>query len=61
VFALLVSFSGVGKIRRDPRQVNVIHETVGLPLRYSSGHHPLRDQEHAGDDELDARNLVGLS
>jgi len=34
VFALLVSFSGVGKIRRDPRQVKVIQETVGVPLRF---------------------------
>jgi hypothetical protein len=34
VFALLVSFSGIGKIRRDPRQVKVTHETVGVPLKY---------------------------
>jgi uncharacterized membrane protein YphA (DoxX/SURF4 family) len=33
-FALMVSFSGVGKIRRDPRQVKVIHETVGIPLKH---------------------------
>jgi len=33
VFALMVAFSGVGKIRRDPHQVRVIHETVGVPLR----------------------------
>ena len=32
--ALMVMFSGVGKIRRDPRQVAVVHETVGVPLRY---------------------------
>jgi DoxX-like family len=33
-FALMVSFSGAGKIRRDPRQVKVIHETVGFPLKH---------------------------
>ncbi|HXM40322.1 MAG TPA: DoxX family protein [Bryobacteraceae bacterium] len=33
-FALMVSFSGVGKIRRDPLPVKVVHETVGLPLKY---------------------------
>jgi hypothetical protein len=32
--ALMVAFSGFGKIRRDPRQVKVIHETVGVPLKY---------------------------
>src|ERR1035438_2716449 len=34
LFALMVSYSGVGKIRRDPLQVRVVHETVGLPLKY---------------------------
>jgi hypothetical protein len=34
VFALMVSFSGVGKIRRDPLPVRVVHETVGIPLKY---------------------------
>jgi DoxX-like family len=34
VYALLVAFSGVGKIRRDARQVRVVHEIVGVPLRY---------------------------
>ena len=33
-FALLVTASGIGKIRRDPRQVKVIHETVGVPLKH---------------------------
>ena len=33
-FALLVTASGIGKIRRDPRQVKVVHETVGVPLEY---------------------------
>jgi hypothetical protein len=32
--ALMVAFSGLGKIRRDRRQVKVIHETVGVPLKY---------------------------
>jgi hypothetical protein len=34
VFALMVTFSGVGKIRRDPLPVRVVHETVGVPLKY---------------------------
>src|SRR6266481_9253562 len=33
-FALMVFYSGVGKIRRDPLPVRVIHETVGVPLKY---------------------------
>jgi DoxX-like family len=34
VFALLVTFSGIAKIRRDPRVMKVVHETVGVPLKY---------------------------
>jgi hypothetical protein len=34
VFALLVTFSGIAKIRRDPRVVKVVHEIVGVPLKY---------------------------
>ena len=34
LFALMVTLSGTGKIRRDPRQVKTIHEIVGVPLRY---------------------------
>lgn len=34
LFAFMVSFSGVGKILRNPLQVKVVHETVGLPLKY---------------------------
>jgi hypothetical protein len=34
IFALMVAFSGWGKIRRDPHQVQVVHETVGVPLAY---------------------------
>jgi hypothetical protein len=33
-FALLVTASGIGKMRRDARQVKVVHETVGVPLKY---------------------------
>src|ERR1700738_4467661 len=32
--AAMAPFSGIGKLRRDPHQVKVIHETVGVPLRY---------------------------
>jgi hypothetical protein len=32
--AAIVTFSGVGKIRRDPHIVQVIHEVVGIPLKY---------------------------
>jgi len=34
VFALMVGYSGIGKIRHHPLQVKVIHETVGVPLDY---------------------------
>jgi uncharacterized membrane protein YphA (DoxX/SURF4 family) len=34
LFAAMVFFSGFGKIRRDPHQVQVVHETVGVPLKY---------------------------
>jgi DoxX-like family len=34
LWALMVAFSGLGKVRRDPRQVKVIHEIVGIPLKY---------------------------
>jgi hypothetical protein len=36
VFAAMVAFSGLGKIRRDPRILHVIHEVVGVPLKYFS-------------------------
>jgi uncharacterized membrane protein YphA (DoxX/SURF4 family) len=36
LFAASVSFSGVGKILRLPQIVHVIHEVVGLPLKYLS-------------------------
>jgi len=34
VLAAMVMFSGIGKIRRDPRIVQVIHEVIGVPLKY---------------------------
>jgi DoxX-like family len=34
VVALMVAISGVGKIRRDPRQLHVVHELVGVPLKF---------------------------
>ncbi len=33
LLAALVTFSGIGKIRRDPHIVQVIHEVIGVPLR----------------------------
>jgi len=36
LFAAMVAFSGLGKIRRDPRIVRVIHEVIGVPLKYFS-------------------------
>jgi hypothetical protein len=34
LFAIVVAFSALGKIRRDRHQVLVIHETVGVPLKF---------------------------
>ena len=34
LLAAIVTFSGIGKIRRDPRIVQVIHELIGVPLKY---------------------------
>ena len=34
LLAAIVMFSGIGKIRRDPHIVRVIHEVVGVPLKY---------------------------
>jgi uncharacterized membrane protein YphA (DoxX/SURF4 family) len=36
VVAAIVAFSGVMKVRRDPRTVQVIHNTVGVPMSYFS-------------------------
>ena len=33
LFAAMVAFSAVAKVRRDPKVVHVIHEVVGLPLK----------------------------
>lgn len=34
VVASMTAFSALGKIRRDPHIVHVIHEVVGVPFRY---------------------------
>jgi len=34
VLASIVLFSGIGKLRKDPRIVKVIHEVVGVPMKY---------------------------
>ena len=34
LLALLTAFSGLMKIRRDPKVVKVIHDTVGVPMTY---------------------------
>jgi len=34
LLAAMAAFSGVAKIRLDPRIVRVIHEVIGVPLRY---------------------------
>ena len=30
----MVLFSGFGKLRKDPHIVKVVHETVGVPMKY---------------------------
>ena len=34
VLAAIVLFSGIGKLRHDPRIVKAIHEVVGIPMKY---------------------------
>lgn len=34
LLAAMVMFSGIGKIRRDPHIVQIIHQVVGVPLKY---------------------------
>ena len=34
LLAAMVLWSGVAKVRRDPNVIRVIHEIVGIPLRY---------------------------
>src|ERR1051325_9300040 len=35
VLAAMALFSGIGKLRHDPKIVKVIHEIVGIPMKYS--------------------------
>ena len=30
----MAAFSGLRKLRRDPRIVHIVHEVVGVPLKY---------------------------
>ena len=34
VAAAMAAFSGLGKLRRDPKIVQIVHEVVGVPLKY---------------------------
>lgn len=34
VLAAMAVFSGIGKLRGDPHIVHVIHEVVGVPMKY---------------------------
>src|SRR5690349_8489063 len=34
VFAVLLAFSGLGKVLRQRQQVRVIHDLVGVPFKY---------------------------
>jgi len=34
LLASILVFSGIGKLRSDPHIVRVIHETVGVPMKY---------------------------
>jgi len=34
LFAAMVAFSAIAKIRRDPKAVHVIQEVVGVPLQF---------------------------
>jgi uncharacterized membrane protein YphA (DoxX/SURF4 family) len=45
LLAAMATFSGIGKIRRDARIVQVIHEVLGIPLKYFP---PLAACEFAG-------------
>jgi hypothetical protein len=36
IFAAMVVFSAVAKVRRDPKVVHVVHEVVGVPLEHFS-------------------------
>ena len=45
VLAAIALFSGIGKLRNDPHTVKVIHETIGVPMKYFPA---LADCEFAG-------------
>lgn len=34
VLAAMAAFSGIGKLRRDPKIVHVIHDVVGVPMNF---------------------------
>jgi hypothetical protein len=34
VAAAMAAFSGLGKLRRDPKIVHIVNEVVGVPLKY---------------------------
>jgi uncharacterized membrane protein YphA (DoxX/SURF4 family) len=34
VLAAMAAFSGLGKLRGDPKIVHIVHEAVGVPLKY---------------------------
>ena len=34
VVAAMATFSGLGKLRRDPKILHTVHEVVGVPLKY---------------------------
>ena len=34
LLAAMVAFSGLGKLRLDPRIVRIIHEVIAVPLKY---------------------------
>ena len=34
VAAAMAAFSGLGKLRRDPKIVHIVHEVIGVPMRY---------------------------
>ena len=34
MLAAIVLFSGIGKLRHEPHIVTVIHDTVGVPMKY---------------------------
>lgn len=47
LLAAMLVFSGLGKLRRDPRVVRVIHELIGVPMKYVRANHFGGDQERS--------------